>query len=64
MMTDVEPNFVDTHGLFETLIMKKNIPLFLGCTKFSKMTATIKLYNLKTKNGWSDKSFDSLLDLL
>jgi Transposase-associated domain len=64
MMTDVEPNFVDTHGLFETLIMENDIPLFLGCTKFSKMTATFKLYNLKAKNGWSDKSFDSFLDLL
>jgi hypothetical protein len=64
MMTDVEPNFADTPGLFETLVMKKNIPLFLSCINFSKMTATFKLYNLKAKNGWSDKSFDSLLDLL
>jgi Transposase-associated domain len=64
MMTDVEPNFVDTPGLFETLIMKKDIPLFFGCTFFSKMTATFKLYNLKAKNRWSDKSFDSFLDLL
>jgi Transposase-associated domain len=64
IMTDVEPNFVDTLGLFETLIMEKDIPLFPGCINFSKMTATFKLYNLKAKNGWSDKSFDSLLDLL
>jgi Transposase-associated domain len=63
MMTDVEPNFADTPGLFETLIMEKDIPLFPGCTNFSKMTATFKLYNSKAKNGWSDKSFDSLLDL-
>jgi Transposase-associated domain len=64
MMTDVEPNFTNTPELFEILIMKKDIPLFSGCIKFSKMTATFKLYNLKEKNGWSDKSFDSLLDLL
>jgi hypothetical protein len=44
--------------------MEKDIPLFFGCTKFLKMTATFKLYNLKAKNKWSDKSFDSLLDLL
>jgi hypothetical protein len=49
MMTDVEPNFADTPGLFETLIMEKDIPLFSGCTKFSKMIATFKLYNLKEK---------------
>jgi hypothetical protein len=64
MMTDVDPNFADIPGLFETLIMKKDIPLFLSCTIFLKMTATFKLYNLKAKNGWSEKSFDSLLDLL
>jgi hypothetical protein len=64
MMTDVEPNFADTPGLFETLIMEKDILLFPGCTIFLKMTATFKLYNLKAKNGWSDKSFGSLLDLL
>jgi hypothetical protein len=28
------------------------------------MTAIFKLYNLKAKNRWRDKSFDSLLDLL
>jgi hypothetical protein len=64
MMTDVEPNFTDTPGLFETLITEKDIPLFPGCINFSKMTATFKLYNLNAKNGWSDKSFDSLLDHL
>jgi hypothetical protein len=64
MMTDVEPNFADTPRLFETLIMEKDIPLFPGCINYSKMTATFKLYNLKAKNGWSDKSFDSLLNLL
>jgi hypothetical protein len=64
MMTDVEANFTNTLGLFETLIKKKDILLFLSCTNFSKITTTFKLYNLKAKNRWSDKSFDSLLDLL
>jgi hypothetical protein len=64
MMTDVEPNFTDTPGLFETLIKEKDIPLFSDCTNFSKMTVTFKLYNLKAKNRWSDKSFDFLLDIL
>jgi hypothetical protein len=29
-----------------------------------KISAIFKLYNLKAKNGWSDKSFTSLLQLL
>jgi hypothetical protein len=35
-----------------------------GCTKFKKITVVFKLYNLKAKNYWSDKSFTSLLQLL
>ncbi|XP_078167221.1 uncharacterized protein LOC144561984 [Carex rostrata] len=39
-------------------------PLHPGCTKFSKLSAVLKLLNLKADNGWSDKSFTSLLELL
>ncbi|XP_078165513.1 uncharacterized protein LOC144560210 [Carex rostrata] len=39
-------------------------PLYPGCTKFSKLSAVLKLLNLKADNGWSDKSFTSLLELL
>ena len=35
-------------------------PLYLGCRNF----AFIKLYNLKARFGWSDKSFLELLELL
>jgi hypothetical protein len=31
---------------------------------FTKISAVFKLYNLKAKNRWSDKSFTSLLELL
>jgi hypothetical protein len=31
---------------------------------FTKIYVIFKLYNLKAKNGWSDKSFTSLLELL
>jgi hypothetical protein len=32
--------------------------------KLLKISAVFKLYNLKAKNRWSDKSFTSLLQLL
>jgi hypothetical protein len=37
---------------------------FFGCTKFTKISVVFKFYNLKAKNGWSDKIFTSLLQLL
>jgi hypothetical protein len=40
-----------------------SIPLYPG-TKHTKTITIFKLYNLKAKNQWSDKSFTSLLELL
>jgi hypothetical protein len=38
--------------------------LYPDCTKFTKISIIFKLYNLKIKNRWSDKSFTFLLKLL
>jgi hypothetical protein len=35
-----------------------------NCTKFTKISVIFKLYNLKAKNEWSDKSYTSLLKFL
>jgi hypothetical protein len=40
-----------------------SIPLYPGM-KLTKTTTIFKLYNLKAKNRWSDKSLTSLLELL
>ena len=39
-------------------------PLYPGCRNFTKLFALIKLYNLKARFGWSDKSFSKLLEML
>jgi len=38
--------------------------LYSGCTKYTRLTAVLALINLKSKNGWTDKSFTELLDLV
>jgi Transposase-associated domain len=63
MMHDVEPEFADIPEMFENLGKEMSIPLYPG-TKLTKTITVFKLYNLKAKNGWSDKSFTSLLELL
>ena len=45
------------------LIEDAKAPLYLGCTSFTKLSATVKLYNLKVRNGWFDASFTQLLKL-
>jgi hypothetical protein len=59
-MNDIGANFFDFFEIFENLDNDSNVPLFSACTKFMKIYVVFKLYNLKTKNGWSDRSFISL----
>ena len=39
------------------LIEYAKAQLYPGCTSFTKLLTTMKLYNLKVRNGWSDASF-------
>ena len=50
--------------MFERLVSNAEKPLYNGCTKFTRLFAVLKLYNLKAGNGWSDKSFTELLALM
>ncbi|XP_062081224.1 uncharacterized protein LOC133786027 [Humulus lupulus] len=49
---------------FENLLNDAEKPIYSGCTKFTKLSALLRLYNIKSKNGWSDKSFTELLVFL
>ena len=64
LMHDVETEFVDIPDIFQNMSVDSKKPLFPNCTKYTKLSAIFKLFNLKTKNGWSDKSFTLLLELL
>ena len=57
-------NFDNDPNEFVNLLEDAEKPLYPGCTKFTKLSALVKLYNLKAKYGYSDKSFDVLLQLL
>ena len=49
---------------FDELLKEAQQELYSGCSKFSKLSFTVKLLHLKVYNKWSNKSFDMLLDLL
>ena len=50
--------------LFARLLQDAEKPLYPGCRNFTRLSALIKLYNLKARFGWSDKSFSELLQIL
>ena len=67
---EVEDEQVDEmlHGVegevFELLSEASKKPLYPGCKKYSKLSAVLTLFNIKSKHGWTDISFTSLLTAL
>nr|GMC63066.1 uncharacterized protein LOC109166354 [Ipomoea batatas] len=55
--------YVEDPTKFCKLLEDAEKPLYPGSTAFTKLSALVKLYNLKAKYSWSDTSFTDLLDL-
>ncbi|XP_031127671.1 uncharacterized protein LOC116029770 [Ipomoea triloba] len=64
MFHDVGEEFTDRSNELDELLSDSKQPLWPGCSKYTRLSAVLKLFNLKAGNGWSDKSFTALLGLL
>ncbi|XP_058111729.1 uncharacterized protein LOC131255051 [Magnolia sinica] len=49
---------------FFRLLQDAEQALYLECKKFTKLSFVVRMYQLKCLNGWSNKSFTMLLELL
>ena len=49
---------------FYNLLRDAKHELYSGCKKFTKLSFIIRLFHMKCLNGWSNKSFTMLLELL
>ncbi|XP_057535340.1 uncharacterized protein LOC130813518 [Amaranthus tricolor] len=54
-------NLQDCPEMFQTLCNDANIPLYKGCSKYSKLSALLRLYAIKARGLISDSSFTSYL---
>ncbi|KAL6564960.1 hypothetical protein OROMI_016410 [Orobanche minor] len=64
MIRDVgEESFQRAH-VYDALKSDSETPLYPGCKNFTRLSAVLKLVNVKATNGWSDKSFTELLELI
>ena len=52
------------NAVFENMSNDSETPLYPGLTNFTRLSAVLRLMNLKAMNGWTDKSFTKLLQLL
>ena len=49
---------------YHNILEDAKTPLYLGCTSFTNLSTTVRLCNLKVKNGWFVTSLTPLLKLL
>ncbi|CAA7020270.1 unnamed protein product [Microthlaspi erraticum] len=49
---------------FLAKLAEAETPLYPACVHHSKLSAIVSLFRNKTQNGWSDKSFNELLETL
>ncbi|XP_058776944.1 uncharacterized protein LOC131651292 [Vicia villosa] len=64
MMCEIEQDSFKRARAYDSLCNDKDTPLYPGCTNFTRLSAVLKLFNRKAINGWTDKSFAELLQLL
>ena len=54
----------DITNIFQDLLSKALNELYPNCSEFSSLNFLVKLIHVKVLNGWSNKFFDILLELL
>jgi len=51
-------------AVYENMTTNAETPLYAGSPNFTRLSSVLRLINLKVLNGWNDKSFTELLQLL
>ncbi|GKD02569.1 uncharacterized protein Tco_1177543 [Tanacetum coccineum] len=63
MLHDLEGEIdEDNHAKFQELFVDAEKPLYDGCKKFTKLSAVLRLFDVKAANGISDKGFTDILE--
>ena len=55
MLRDAQDQFNDNPATFERLLSDSEKPLYPGCEKYTRLSAVLRLYNLKAGHGLTDK---------
>ncbi|XP_056697520.1 uncharacterized protein [Spinacia oleracea] len=63
MLHQVEEAFDEDPFTFESLLNDSEKPLYEGCTKYTRLSAIIRLYNVKASQGLTDIDFNLILEV-
>jgi hypothetical protein len=61
MIEDAHYGSTVDRSKFDNLLSDAEKPLYPGYKKFTKLSAIIRLFNMKAKHGWSDTNCSELL---
>ena len=64
MIHAMKDEFMEDPISFKKFLDDIEKPLYPSCEKFTKLSALVKLYNVKARYGWSNKSISDLLQVL
>ena len=64
MIQFVQEQSSNASNTFDTMFDEAKKPLYPGCKKFTKLSALVRLYNLKVRYIWSNTSFFELLSII
>ena len=64
MIRDIGGESVHQAHVFDSLKDDSLIELYPGCSSFSRLSVVLRLFNMKARNGWTDRSFTELLEFL
>ena len=64
MIRDIGQDSFQQAHMCDSLKDDSETPLYTGCSSFTCLSAVLKLFNIKERNGWINKIFTKLLELL
>ena len=64
MICDIEGESVHQAYVFYSLKDDSLTQLYPGCSSFTHLSVVLRLFNMKARNGWTDRSFTELFEFL
>jgi len=64
MIHDIGGESVHQAHLFDSIKDDSLTQLYPGCSSFTRLSPILQLFNMKARNGWTNRSFTELLEFL
>jgi len=62
MIRDIGKESFHQANVYDSLKDNSRTELYPGCSSFSRLSAVLRLFNMKARNGWIDRSFTNCLN--